>query len=232
MSDSTLIRAGLGEQVYERLRAQIFDFKYEPGVMLVINRLTEEFGVSTTPVREALNRLAAERLIRFKPYVGFTVRARPAAEELRQSFEARLAIEGFASRLSSAHHSEDTVIALRQIEEEIESQQYGERASDFVSFISNNRKFHETIVRCSGNEFLLEAWQNLHHDDLVGLVLYGRGVPDIADIRREHRDIVEAFAANNVELTYDAVRRHIGDGCSRILDAVGKWEVGSNSDAI
>lgn len=221
-------RSGLAEQVYEVLEQRIFDLEYRPGERLVIERMARELGVSTTPVREALNRLAAERVIAFEPYVGYTVLPEPTLDEISRSFEARLAIEGFAAKAGCLRASAAQIARMAELHDELLRHRYGGEFRSFVSFVTGNRLFHEVIVATSDNEYLVEAARNTYHDALVARTLHDRGIPDIEEIGREHEAIVEAFRARDPEAVYRAIEAHIVDGSRRLSSALSS--VGSGAE--
>ncbi len=214
-----IVRSNLGDQVYETLSERILDLEYEPSARLVIDQLARELGVSGTPVRDALNRLAAERLIDFTPFRGFTVLPDPTLEEIEHSFEARQAIEGFAARLGCERAGSAGAEALRTIQGRIESHSYGRRSGSFSTFVRLNRDFHDVLVGTSGNPSLVAALRSLYHEALVARTMHGRGVPDLEQINAEHRAIIDGFAREDPAAVVEAVSRHIRDGAARILAA-------------
>lgn len=213
------MRSGLAERVYEELEQRIFDLEYSPGARLVIDQIAREFGVSATPVRDALRRLAAERVIAFEPYVGFTVLPEPTLDEIRESFQARLAIEGFAARIGCKLVTDDQIDELVRIQRELMRHRYGGTFKSFIHFVSWNKRFHEVIVATSGNRYLVDAAKNLYHDALIARTLHDRGVPDIAEISAEHEAIIDAFRRRDEDDLYRAVEAHITDGCRRMIAA-------------
>lgn len=214
-----IVRSNLGDQVYDALCERILDLEYEPSERLVIDQLARELGVSGTPVRDALNRLAAERLIEFTPFRGFSVLPDPAPEEIERSFEARLAIEPFAARLGCERATERDVDELRAIQDRIASQTYGKRSGSFARFVRLNREFHDALVGTSGNPFLVAALRSLYHEALVARTMHGRGVPNLEQVNDEHRAIIDALARRDGDASEEAVSRHIRDGAARILAA-------------
>lgn len=216
---SAIVRSNLGDQVYDTLCERILDLEYEPSQRLVIDQLARELGVSGTPVRDALNRLAAERLIDFTPFRGFAVLPDPMPEEIERSFEARLAIEPFAARLGCERVDDAGVDELRAIQSRISSHSYGRRSGSFSTFVRLNREFHDALVGTSGNPFLIGALRSLYHEALVARTMHGRGVPDLEQVNDEHRAIIEALARRDPGAVEAAVASHIRDGAARLLAA-------------
>jgi DNA-binding GntR family transcriptional regulator len=215
-----IVRTNLGDQVYGALSERILDLEYGPGERLVIDRLARELGVSGTPVRDALNRLAAERLIDFTPFRGFTVLPDPTAGEIERSFEARLAIEPFAARLGCERAPDRGVGELRAIQDSIAGHSYGRRSGSFSTFVKLNQDFHEVLVGTSENPWLVGALRSLDHEALVARTMHGRGVPDLEHINEEHEAIIGALVRRDPDAVEFEVTRHIRDGAARVLEAL------------
>lgn len=214
-----IVRSVLADQVFEELKDQILDAQHAPGSRLVIDAIARDLGVSPTPVRDALARLAGLGLIDSAPFRGFTVLPDPTPEQIGQSFEARAAIETASVRLGCERHTDGQLAALRDLHTRIASQRYGARARSFNPFVKLNQEFHEALVATSGNEYLVDALQSLLHDALIARTRHGRGVPDLDAIVREHAAIVTALERRNVDAAVAAVARHIADGAARELAA-------------
>ncbi len=220
MSDEPrIVRAGLADQVYEAIQHQILDLHFRPGDRLVIDHLAGDLGVSATPVRDALARLAAERLVAFEPYRGFTVLPEPTRQEIEASFEARRGIEAFAARVGCERATREQVRELVEIADRLSAQGYGGRFRAYATFVRLNRIFHERIVATSGNPFLLEALRSLYHDLLIARTLHDRGIPDLAEIAEEHARIIRAFERRDPAAAEEAVSDHILRGAERLLAA-------------
>jgi DNA-binding GntR family transcriptional regulator len=214
-----IVRSILADQVFEALKDEILDAQHAPGARLVIDTIARDLGVSPTPVRDALTRLAGLGLIDSTPFRGFTVLPDPTPEQIGQSFEARAAIETAAVRLGCERATEEQMAVIRELHTRIASQRYGARARSFTPFVRLNQEFHEALVATSGNEFLVDALQSLRHDALVARTRHGRGVPDLDAIVREHAAIVTALERRDVDAVVTAVARHIADGAARELAA-------------
>ncbi|MCC6223121.1 MAG: GntR family transcriptional regulator [Thermoleophilia bacterium] len=214
-----IVRAGLADQVCETIQGWILDLRYRPGDRLVIDHLARELGVSATPVRDALARLAAERLVVFEPYRGFTVRPEPTRAEIEASFEARRGIEAYAARLGCDRASSEQVRELAGLAGRIAERRYGPRFDGYSTFVRLNQAFHEQIVAASGNPFLLEAFRGLAHDLLIARTLHDRGIPDLDEIAGEHDRIVRAFERRDPAAAEEAVSEHVGRGARRVLAA-------------
>lgn len=217
-----VLRVGLAEQVYRQLEQGILDHEIPPGAKLIIDQIARDLGVSSTPVRDALNRLSTNRLVTFAPYVGFRVRELLSREEVAESFDARLPIESAACEMATAHLDKRTLEEIRSIAKHIEESAYDGTAESYLEFTRANRQFHRLIVSTSNNRYLLEAWDNLSHDELIALTLHERGIPDKPAIIAEHRAIIDALEVGNPARVREACAVHVVDGKARIMKAISK----------
>lgn len=150
-------RETVQERVYGVLRDRLMRGGFEPGQKLKIAELAAALGTSAMPVREALNRLAAERAIESLP--NRSVRVPSLSQDALQNLlEARFAVEGLAVARAAANMTPATLARLREL---IDAQ--CETDAEHVSEASaeRNRAFHFTIYRQSGSAVLLPIIESL-----------------------------------------------------------------------
>jgi DNA-binding GntR family transcriptional regulator len=186
------------------------------GEKIVLSELANEFGTSMIPLREALARLTAERLVTYEPNKGFRVAPAPDSDEIAYLFEARLVMELGALELGMDAVTTEVVAALRAINDQIRAQNYGESFTDFQGFITDNAKFHEILVGLTGNPLVIDAYKRLGYHERIPLTLHGRGVQDIGRIIREHDLIIAALADHSLEKARSALKAHILDAYDRL----------------
>jgi DNA-binding GntR family transcriptional regulator len=216
-SRRAIVRSGLADQIYDALVDRVLDMAYAPGERLVIDQIAREMGVSPTPVRDALMRMAGEGFIESTPFRGFTVLPVPSVEEIEQSFEARAVIESAAVRLGCVRRTDEQLAELREVQGRIAAQHAGPRAKTYAPFGRLNQRFHQLLVGTSGNRYLEEALRSLDHDARMARTMHGRGVPDFPNIVEEHEAILEALETRDAERASAAVERHIRGGAERVL---------------
>lgn len=212
-----IVRSGLADQIYEALLDRVLDLSYAPGERLVIDQIAREMGVSPTPVRDALTRMAGEGFIESTPFRGFTVLPVPSADEIEQSFEARAVIEVAGVRLGCARRGDGQVAELREIHERIVGQFTSRPAKTYAPFGRLNQRFHLLLVGTSANRFLEDALRVLDHDALMARTMHGLGVPDFTHIVGEHEAIIEAVESRDEAAAAEAVETHIRHGAERVL---------------
>lgn len=201
------------DRVYAALRARIVDGELGRGVKLRQEALAEELGVSRTPLREALRRLAAEGLVEFHPNRGAHV-VELSPEDVRAAYEARLIVEPGAARLAAARRPSDQLAALRAA---VEAQR---TSADQLASYSASRAFHLALVRASGNEYLVRLAETLWVPGLAQAI-YDRQVerPELlASDLAEHERIAAAVEDGDLELAEVLTRRHIESALARMLD--------------
>jgi DNA-binding GntR family transcriptional regulator len=203
----------LVDVAYHALRQQILDGRLAAGAKLRVEHLRESVGVGATPLREALSRLTAERLVHLEGQRGFRVAPMSLAEledvtENRVQLEAR-AVElsvkrgdvAWEARLVAAHHT----VAHRD-------RGLRGKGADVVTWQANNAAFHDALVSACGSPWLLELRgvifdQHSRYRALSIALNQKRGAT--RDIAAEHEAIVEAALARQARRTAALVAEHI-----------------------
>jgi DNA-binding GntR family transcriptional regulator len=154
---SRIERETVQQRVYEVLRDRLMRGTFEPGQKLKIAELASAFGTSAMPVREALNRLLAERAVESLPNRSVRVPrlSKAALQDLR---EARFAVEGLAVERAAAHM---TPVTLAQLEQLIRTQSVSDAEHAAEASAEQNRSFHFTIYRQGASTVLLPIIESL-----------------------------------------------------------------------
>jgi DNA-binding GntR family transcriptional regulator len=212
---------GLAEHVYQLLKAEVINNEFEADERIVIETVALRLGVSPTPVREALARLAGEQLVSFRVYVGYAVLPPLSISELSDLFEAREVIESGGAVRACERSTEADLANLREIDARIRAGRYGkEHYSDFASFVDNNQRFHETLLDGARNPALRRAFDALNYEARIARRTQGRGVPDLDLICDEHAAIIEALAARDASRLVAAVTSHVRDSHRRLVEDI------------
>jgi DNA-binding GntR family transcriptional regulator len=152
------------------VRRRIIAGEIQPGVNISELALAEEFGVSRTPVREALRQLQATGLLELLPNRGAIVRG-PSAREIREAYEVRAELEGLAAQLAAERISDRDLLRLREAQSlfrESVRTLIARRArrpapwKDESVWVKANDLFHQAILEASGNGRLSETIADLH----------------------------------------------------------------------
>ncbi len=209
--------ASVVDQVYSATRARIVDGTLQRGARIHQEDLAEELGVSRTPVREALRRLAAEGLVEMRTNRGARV-ADVGGDDMHAAYQARLVIEPGAARLAALQAPAE---ALRRMRAALSAQR---RAIPSVQrSFEANREFHLALVQASGNEFLIQFAQRLWVAR-IGEVIYERQseTPERMGLDAdEHEQILGAIESANGRRAESLTRRHLADAMQRSHDLLG-----------
>jgi DNA-binding GntR family transcriptional regulator len=204
------------DRVYAILRERVLAGEIQGGTRLRQEALAEELGVSRTPLREALRRLAAEGLVEFNPNRGAQV-TEVTRESSRASYEARLVIEPGAARLAAARRSAAEVARMRDAVA-------AERASmsDAEAYAAS-RDFHLALVAASGNEHLKRVAEALWVS-AIGQPIFSRQAslePERITLDVvEHERIVRAVDAGDADVAEALTRSHIAAAFAHLLEAI------------
>lgn len=209
------------DDVYDQLVELIVDGHVAPEDALSIDALAREFGVSTSPVREALARLESTGLIRRAAMRGYRVAPALDAGELGQLLEARLLIEpGAARRAAEVSPREDTVAALDDAVSDLTLAPRGSSYESFRDYYEADRHFHHAVMVGTGNRFLVQSYEALGGQFQRFRLFSGRGVTDADATIAEHRAVRDAIAAGNADAAAQAMRAHLEGVRKRSLDEI------------
>ena len=193
------------DQVYAAVRARILSGELARGSRLRQAALAEELGVSRTPLREALRRLATEGLVEFEANRGATVAEHDFGDQ-RQSWLARLALEPGAARLAAERCDADSIAGMRAA---IDAQRAA--GGDPAASYDVNRGFHLALVAASGNPYLSRFAEMLWTPQL-GVLIYAMQADDPAHVLAwadQHERITDAVEAGDADLADRLTREHI-----------------------
>ena len=212
------------DSTYARLRDLILSNVFRAGQKLVDRDLAEQLGVSRTPVREALGRLAMMGLVEARSRRGYYVR-QYTAEEMTDLYEFRKILEVNAARLA-AQNAEPAHI--REFEDIlIKSEELAANPTNQAKTVELDLEIHDLIARASGNVSLHQAIHNLM-DKVMCFIWVDWADASLADpvsiaaAHREHQGLIERIIAKDVDGAADQLGAHIDnarDGLAAILKA-------------
>lgn len=198
--------------VANELRRMIRSGELPAGTRLRQDHLAERFGVSSTPVREALTVLARERLVRHDAHRGAVVYP-PTAAEVQENFEIRLALEPLASQLAARHADEAVVVTLRDLHGRLDAVVTGVLAGeDPSSYEHADGEFHLAIFSAAQRPLLLEMIEALRNAAVAYAHLHTpSGVdPDLlVQLHAHHAQLIDAIADRDVHLAHQLAADHV-----------------------
>jgi len=201
------------------LRKAIITGELEPGEKLSEARLAERFGVSRTPVREALKELEGEDLVTVERRRGTFV-TRLTRSEVMDLYDVREAIEGMAARLCAERA---TAATLKRIDKVMARLKKAVAAEDGDAWLTIDSDFHELVFAGAANERLTDQYrllvQHMHRERLGYLVTRRSGRLERA--YAEHEAIVRALNNRSPDGAESAMRRHVQRGRVELAESMG-----------
>jgi DNA-binding GntR family transcriptional regulator len=203
---TALAPRALYQDVAERLRQQIFARALEPGSWIDEQKLSREFGISRTPLREALKVLAVEGLVTMKLRRGAYV-TEMSADDVTQVYHLLGLLESDAAGEVARNAGAEELAELRALHERLEKQVRQREA-----FFASNERFHLRLLEIAGNRWRAQIVVDLrkvmklnrHHS------LFRRG--RLADSLAEHRAIMDALERRDAGAAVSLMRRHFENG--------------------
>ena len=214
----------LYQEVAERLRQRIFAHELTPGTWIDEQKLAEQYGISRTPLREALKVLASEGLVELKPRRGCYV-TEISRRDLDDLFPLIAMLEGRCAAEAVSKAKPADIAALKQIHDALEKAAHDERIE---AFFEANQEFHRKVQELSGNRWLLQVIQDLRKvlklSRMHSLSLEGR----LQQSLDEHRLIMAAIAGGDAKRAEQLMHDHLLSG----REALAKMEaVAANTKA-
>jgi DNA-binding GntR family transcriptional regulator len=217
---SSPIKTTLTEQTYEILKERILDRGLAPGTRLNIDALTRDLGVSTSPLREALSKLEAERLVISELYSGYSVAPEPTLDYLRDLIDFRTMLEGHCALVGAPRKAASVLNELRAaIRQMGAAKQIGTHYKQYKKFVAADQRFHQVIVESAGNQVISDTYRGMNAILLQArLYLYRSGGRARAgEVAEEHARILRAFEAGDGPEAALAIREHLEGGKRRLL---------------
>jgi DNA-binding GntR family transcriptional regulator len=206
MSALSLSPRALYEEVAELLRQRIFSRELEPGSWIDELKIAEEYGISRTPLREALKVLAAEGLVTMKVRRGAYV-TEVSEKDLADVYHLLSLLESDAGGVVAERASDEEIASLQTLHAELEA-----AAGERDRFFAINEQFHMRLLELARNRWREQMVADLRkvmklnrHNSLLKT---GR----IEESLAEHRAIVAALAQRNPALTVQRMREHFQNG--------------------
>ena len=205
MIPSRIAQTALYQEVAERLRQRIFAHELSPGTWIDEQALAVDYGISRTPLREALKVLASEGLVTLKPRRGCYV-TEISEKDLDDIFPLMAMLEGRCALEAAGRAKPEDIVRLDAIHNELER---FAQTNQIDRFFEANQEFHHQIQEISGNRWLLQMIQDLRKvlklTRMQSLTIEGRLQQSLI----EHRAIMAAIKARDPERAEAAMHEHL-----------------------
>lgn len=218
---SRIRRATLTSQLEEALRVDILEGILRPGQRIRAHEMTTRYGVSATPLREALQRLAVENLVELDPRLG--ARVAPISEDdLRDIYELLQLLDGLALERSIERGGDrweaDVSLAFDRLSEAIVRQEAVTMDTDDATrrqvgleWSDAHWEFHNALYSACGSEWLMRFVRQLHaHSERYRMQTVTVATGQRRDSRHEHGEILQAALARDASGAVSALRAHLG----------------------
>jgi len=213
--EDAIVRRSLHDELADRLREMIVQGVLPPGEKFPEKQMTEQFGVSRTPLREALKVLAAEGLVKLTLNRGATVTA-VTVEDLDEVFPVMAALEALSGELACQHITDQEIAQIRALHEEM-IEHYN--ISDLPNYFRSNEEIHKAILRAARNPTLSALYRSV-----AGRVRRARYLANMSggrwkDAVEEHEAIIATLEQRDGKKLTGILRRHLENK----LGAIRVW---------
>jgi DNA-binding GntR family transcriptional regulator len=221
--DSTLAVSPMGEierlsevqplaaRVFDVLRELLASGKFQPGDRLNVVHLAQQMNVSRGPIREALQGLASEGLVDLIPRRGAFV-PRLGADDLRELYEVRIALESAAAGLAARRRSESDIVTLRNC---LNQTQAILKSGSAVPY-PIDQDLHRQIVMAAHNTILMEHTVAVHRRVRLARALSGYDADRAVKAFEEHVAVIDAIAREDHIGATEAMRVHLGQSLDHV----------------
>jgi len=209
----------LNDRIYDAIRESILAGRLKPDERLRQDALAREFGTSATPVREALNRLAADGLVRLVPRRGAVVKTL-SHQDIDDIYEVREALDPYAARLTAERASDADLADIPRLAKKCAHGGLEDARSRF----ENNRLFHRSLYAYCRNDRLIGTLDWLW-DPFTALRMFETYIAHASDVNRmnrEHFEIAEAMVARDGRGAAVLVRRHVVGARRELIELLEK----------
>lgn len=214
----------LVDVAYKALKKDITERTLKPGEKIILRELHERYGISETPIKQALNRLITEGLIENIPRKGVKVRS-IKWEDVEELLDIRMMIETYYIKQIVQTFKNNTNIKndfTKNITEHKRIIEYGTDVNDYFQNYSLDQEFHKMFVKCSGNRRIVQIYNNLG-THIYAYYIYGKQSKEetVAGVV-EHEAIFNALVAQNESELLRHVEIHILNAKNKINNVLKK----------
>ena len=194
-------RVGLKRKIYLDLKRRLVNCEYPPGSELNELILTEKYGVSRTPIREAISQLELEGYVKVLPKKGIWI-TDVSIEKVRQIFETRLEIEPITLRMAIPYLRIEELISYRR--------KFMEPEPDLLKAQQLDTEMHLYLIDHCGNSYLTEMMHRLFDDNTRVVIATGQTETKIHNAVAEHAEILDSLITHQPpELSAELMRKHL-----------------------
>jgi len=207
--------SGFVEDAYSRIREDIMSLKIPPNTRISVDSLVREFGISQTPIREALSMLEAHGLVTKQRFIGYCTAPTLNRKQFEDLFEIRLLVEPYAARRAAERMTDKALVDLCGLALEMNPDQAARSRALYDQFADQDADFHEQIARGSGNDLIAESLGRLHIHLHIFRLRFHREVTNEAFT--EHMQVTKALQQRDPDAAEAAMRAHLEKSYQRLV---------------
>lgn len=200
--------ASTTERAYDKLKSAIMSGDLKAGDRIKEELVAEQLGVSRTPVRHALQKLAAQGFIEMLHHQGARV-SDWSAQDLGEITDMRALLESFGAGIAARKVTAPLLEALRDLASKMEQAAERGTPKDLEAITDLNSQFHMTIIEASGNRRLAEVIGMLAHPLLIQRRFSGFSKERLQRSMNHHREIIDALESGDSDWASAIMRSHI-----------------------
>lgn len=197
--------ARASDKLVDQIKQDIFTGVLRPGDQLEEAELAERFGVSRTPIREAIRSMVDCGLLETRPRKGAIVRSL-SAKELHDLFEVAAELEGMACRLACENLTRNHMASIQKALDECG---FAAEAQDIRGYVDANLAFHAAIHAASGNIWLIDQLEQIEARINVYRLMPYEVVGRLEMSMQEHTDINDAIVKREGKVANELMRSHM-----------------------
>ena len=211
-----IIRRTLHDELLERIRQMIIEGALPPGDKVPEKQLCKRFGVSRTPLREALKVLASEGLVTLTPNRGATI-AGLTLDDLEQAFPVMGALEALSGELACANITDSELARIRRVHEKMVAHY---EARELAPYFRTNQKIHELILAAARNRTLSSLYRSLEGRIRQARYLANMSATRWAQAVQEHERILKALEAHDGAALAQILKSHLANKFETVKEAL------------
>jgi DNA-binding GntR family transcriptional regulator len=211
-----IVRRTLHDELLERIRQMIIDGDLVPGEKVPEKELCERFGVSRTPLREALKVLANDGLVTLTPNRGAMI-SNLTLEDLEEAFPVMGALEALSGEMACANISDAEISKIKALHQKMVAHY---EARELKPYFRTNQHIHEMILAAAGNQTLSSLYRGLE-----GRIRHARFLANMSTSRwtkavQEHEEIIAALEARNGPKLAKILKSHLTNKFETVKEAL------------
>lgn len=205
--------SSLSRRIFSQIQNDILNGVYEPGESLIETRLSEELGVSRTPVREALRQLELEGLVQSIPNRGVRVKG-VSAKDIQDIYTIRMLIEGLAARWAA---EKITPGEMEELKEAVDLEEFFTRRNDYSHLMKLDSRFHDIIFKASKSKPLMHTLSTFHHYVQKARKISLSNPKRAMEVLSEHKAIMQAIIDKNADTAERLTIEHVKNASRNLI---------------